>query len=116
MDRVDHIPRLGVPAKTGARAKRKQLCALDTRWIAPEQDQASSRIAGAELPNLSWLPQGADVEDRHVWAVSAQHDTDAPVLHVSGDDRETRIALDQLAQPSGKEIVEMGKDYGDGCM
>jgi hypothetical protein len=116
MDRVDHVPRLSVPAETSARPKREQLCPLDRRAIASEQDQASGRIAGAELPNLSRLPQAADVEDRHVRMVSPQHDTDAPVLHVGGEDRETRIALDQLAQPSGKEIVEMSEDYGDGCM
>jgi hypothetical protein len=116
MDSVDHVPRLGVPAEAGARPKRKQLRTLDGRGIASEQDQASGRIAGTELPNLSRLPQSANVENRHVWTVSAQHDIDAPVIHVGSDDRETWIALDQLAQPSGKEIVEMGEDYGDECM
>ena len=81
-----------------------------------EQDQASGRIAGAELADLGQLSQGAGVEDRHIRTVRAQHDADPPVLHVGGDDREARIALDQLAQSSGEEIVEVGEDYGYGGM
>src|ERR1700733_7852318 len=113
MDRVDHITRLGVPAEAGARSKCERLRTLDRRGIAPEQDKSSPRIAGAELPDIGQLSQGAGVQDRHVWAMSAQHNSDPPVLDVGGDDRETRIALDQLVQSSGKQIVEVGDNYGD---
>ena len=67
-----------------------------------------------ELSHLGHLGQGADVEDRYVWTVGAKDDRDAPVLHVGGDDRKARIALDQLAQSSGQQIVEAGEDDGDG--
>jgi hypothetical protein len=116
MDRVDHIPRLGVPAEAGARSKRERLRALDRRGIVPEQEQSCPRIGADELAHLSQLGQGADVDDRHVWTVSAQHDSDSPVLHIGSDNQETRIALDQLAQPPGEEIVEVGEDYGYGGM
>ena len=68
----------------------------------------------AELPDLGELVERADVEDRHVRAVGAQDDRDSPVLHVGGDDREARVALDQLAQSSAEEIVKAGEDDGDG--
>jgi hypothetical protein len=113
MDRVDHITRLGIPAETGARSERKRLRALDGRGIVSEQEEPGRGIGASELAHLSQLGQGANVEDRHVWMVSAQHDADSPVLHVSGDNKEARIAIDQLAQPPGEEIVELGEDYGD---
>ena len=116
MDSVDHIPRLRIPAEAGARSERKRLRALDRRGIVSEQEQSCRGMGAAELADLSQLGQGADVEDRHVWTVSAQHDSDPPVLHIGSDNQETRIALDQLAQPSGEEIVEVGEDYGDGGM
>jgi hypothetical protein len=116
MDRVDHITRLCIPAETGARSERKRLRALDRRGIVPEQEQSCRGIGTAELAHLSQLHQGAEVEDRHVWTVSPQHDADSPVLHIGSDNQETRITLDQLAQPPGEEIVEVGKDYGDGGM
>jgi hypothetical protein len=116
MDRVDHITRLRIPAEAGARSERKCLRALDRRGIVPEQEQSCRGIGAAELAHFSQLVQGADVEDRHVWTVSTQHDSDSPVFHVGSDNQETRIALDQLAQPSGEEIVEVGEDYGDGEM
>jgi hypothetical protein len=116
MDRVDHITRLRVPAEAGAGSERKRLCALDRRGIVPEQEQSCRGIGTAELAHLSQLRQGADVEDRHVWTVSPQHDSDSPVLHIGSDNQETRIAIDQLAQPPGEEIVEVSEDYGDGGM
>ncbi|HTA97807.1 MAG TPA: hypothetical protein VK730_09215 [Solirubrobacteraceae bacterium] len=116
MDRVDHITRLRVPAETGARSERKRLRALDWRGIMAEQEQSCRGIGAAELAHLSQLRQGTEVEDRHVWTVSPQHDSDSPLLHVGSDNQETRIALDQLAKPSGEEIVEVGEDYGDGGM
>ena len=116
MDRVDHITRLRVPAEAGARTERKRLRALDWRGIVPEQEQSCGGIGTAELPDLSQLHQGAEVEDRHVWTVSPQHDADSPVLHIGSDNQETRITLDQLAQSPSEEIVEVGKDYGDGGM
>ena len=73
-------------------------------------------MGAAQLTDLGQLPQRADVEDRHIRAVSAQHDTDAPVLHLGGEDREARIALEQLPKPSGEEIVEVGDDDRDGGM
>jgi hypothetical protein len=114
MDSVDHIPRLCIPAKAGARSERKRLSALDRRGIVPKQEESGRGIGTVEFAHLSQLRQGANVEDRHVWAVSAQHDSDSPVLHIGSDNKETRIALDQLAQPPGEEIVEVGEDYGDG--
>ena len=103
-------------AETGARSERKRLRALDRRGIVPEQEQSCRGIGAAELAHLSQLRQGAEVEDRHVWTVGPQHDSDPPVLHISSHNQETRIVLDQLAQPPGEEIVEVGKDYGDGGM
>src|SRR5580698_6586466 len=103
MDRMDHIARLGVPAEAGARPKCEQLRTLDRRGIVPDQDQSSRRTGVAELPDLGELPQGADIEDRHVWTVGPQHDGDSPLLDVGGDDHKTWIALDQSAQSSGKE-------------
>jgi hypothetical protein len=116
MDGVDHITRLGIPAEAGARSERKRLRALDRRGIVPEQHQPCCGIRAAELAHLSQLRQGAEVEDRHVRTVSPQHDSDSPVLHIGSDNQETRITLDQLEQPSGEEIVEVGEDYGDGGM
>jgi hypothetical protein len=116
MNRVDHITRLCVPAEAGARSEREQLRALDRRGIVPEQQESCRGIGAAELAYLGQLRQGSDVENRHVWTVSAQHDSDSPVLHVGSDDCETRIALDQFAQPPGEEIVEVGEDYADGGM
>jgi hypothetical protein len=116
MDRVDHITRLCIPAEAGARSERKRLGALDWRGIVPEQEKPGRGIGAGELAHFSQLGEGADVEDRHVWMVSAQYDSDSPVLHISGDNQETRIAIDQLAQPPGEEIVEVGEDYGDGGM
>ena len=116
MDRVDHITRLCIPAEAGTRPERKRLRALDRRGIVPEQEQPCRGIGAGELAHLSQLGQGADVENRHVWTMSAQHNTDSPVLHISSDNKETRIAIDQLAQPPGEEIVEVGEDYGDGGM
>jgi hypothetical protein len=116
MDRVDHITRLCIPAEAGARSERKRLSALDRRGIVPEQEDSCRGIGAGELAHLSQLGQGADVENRHVWMVSAQHDSDSPVLDISSDNQETQIALDQLAQPPGEEIVEVGEDYGDGGM
>ncbi len=116
MDRVDHITRLCIPAKAGARSERKRLRALDRRGIVPEQKQSCRGIGTAELTYLSQLRQGAEVEDRHVRTVSPQHDSDSPVLHIGSDNQETRIALDQRAQPPGEEIVEVSEDYGDGGM
>jgi hypothetical protein len=113
MDRVDHITRLRIPAKAGAGSERKCLRALDRPRIVPEQEQSCRGIGAAELAHLNQLVQGADVEDRHVWTVSAQHNADSPVLHIGSDNQETRIALDQLAQPPGEEIVKVGEDYGD---
>jgi hypothetical protein len=116
MDRVDHITRLCIPAEAGTRPERKRLRALDRCRIVPEQEEPGLGIGAAELAHLSQLVQGADVEDRHVWTVSAQHDPDSPMLHISSDNHETRVAVDQLAQPPGEEIVEVGEDYGDGGM
>lgn len=116
MDRVDHITRLRIPAEAGAGSERKGLRALDRRGIVPEQEQSCRGIGAAELAHLNQLVQSANVEDRHVWTVRAQHDSDSPVFHISSDNQETRIALDQLAQPPGEEIVEVGEDYGDGSM
>lgn len=116
MDRVDHITRLCIPAEAGARSERERLGALDRRGIVPEQEEPGRGIGAAELAHLSQLGQGAYVEDRHVWTVSAQHDSDSPVFHIGSDNQETRIALDQLAQPPGEEIVEVGEDYGSGGM
>jgi hypothetical protein len=116
MDRVDHITRLCVPAEAGARSERERLRALDRRGMLPEQEEPGRGIGVAELAHLSQLRQGANVEDRHVWTVSAQHDSDSPVLHIGSDNQETRIALDQLAQPPGEEIVEAGENYGNGSM
>jgi hypothetical protein len=45
--------------------------------------------------------------------VSPQDHGESPVLYVGGDDRKARIALDQLAQTSGEEIVEVGDYDGD---
>jgi hypothetical protein len=114
VDRVDHIPRLCIPAEAGTRSERERLRALDRRGIVPEQEESCRGIGAGELAHLSQLVQGADVEDRHVWTVSAQHNSGSPVLHIGGDNQETRIAVDQLAQPPGEEIVEVGEDYGDG--
>ncbi len=116
MDCVEHITRLRVPAETGAGSERKRLRALDRRGVVPEQEQSCRGIGATELADLSQLRQGAEVEDRDVWTVSAQHDADSPVLHIGSDNQETRITLDQLAQPPGEEIVEVSEDYGDGVM
>jgi hypothetical protein len=116
MDRVDHITRLRIPAETCARPERKRLCALDWRGIVPQQEDPGRGMGVGELAYLGQLGQGADVEDRYVGMVSAQHDADSPWLHISSDNAEARIAIDQLAQSSGKEIVEVGEDYGDGGM
>jgi hypothetical protein len=82
----------------------------------PEQHQPCCGIGAAELAHLSQLRQGANVEDRYIWTMSPQHDSDPSVLHIGSHNEETRITLDQLAQPPGEEIVEVGKDYGDGGM
>jgi hypothetical protein len=116
MDRVDHITRLRISAETGARPERKRLRALDRRGIVPQQEDPGRGVGAGELAHLSQLDQGAEVEDRHVGMVSAQHNADSPWLHISSDNAEAWIAIDQLAQPSGKEIVEVGEDYGDGGM
>src|ERR1700722_9250711 len=114
MDRVDHVPRLCIPAEAGARSERKRLGAFDRRGIVRDQEEPRRGIGAGELTHLSQLRQGADVEDRYVWTVSAQHDSNPPVLHIGSDNQETRIALNQLAQSPGEEIVEVGEDYGDG--
>jgi hypothetical protein len=108
VDCVDHITRLRVPAEAGAGSERKRLRALDRGGIPPEQEQPCRGIGATELADLSQLHQGAEVEDRHVGMVSAQHDSDSPVFHIGSDDKETWITLDQPAQPPGEEIVEVG--------
>ena len=112
MDRVDHVTRLCIPAETGTRSERERLGALDRSGIVPEQEEPGRRIGVAEFAHLSQLGQGANVENRHVWTVSAQHDADSSVLDISIDNQKTRIAIDQLAQPRGEEIVEVGENYG----
>jgi hypothetical protein len=97
MDRVDHVTRLCIPAEARARSERECLRALGRRGIVPDQEEPGRGIEAAELAHLSQLVQSADVEDRHVWTVSAQHNPDSPVLHIGSDNQETRIALDQLA-------------------
>ncbi len=64
-------------------------------------------MAGAEVSDLSRLLQRTRIEDRNGWTVSAQHDLDAAVFHVCRDNREARIASDQLVQAPGEKIVEM---------
>src|SRR5208282_2161920 len=71
-------------------------------------------MSAAELSDLGQFGQGADVEDRDVRTVSTQDDRNSPVLHVGCDDGKAWIAADKLTQPSRHEIVEVGKDNGDG--
>ena len=114
MDRTEHVARLGVGAQACARTEREQLSALLRRRIGSEQDQVSCRVAAAQLPDLGELGHRADVENRHIGMVGAKEHGNARVPDVRGDDRETRIGLDQPAQTSGKEIIEAGNDNTDG--
>lgn len=114
MDRVEHVARLRVPAKNGACSEREHLGAFHHRRAVREQNQSGGRMAAAELPDVGQLGQGASVEDRHTRLMGTKDDGDSAVLHAGGHDRKARIALDQLSQPSGEEIVELGKDDGEG--
>ena len=38
------------------------------------------------------------------------------MLHVCGNEHETWVVLDQLAQSTGEEILEAGEDDGDGSL
>jgi hypothetical protein len=116
VDRVQDVARLSITGKAGARPERKQLDTLGRRWMVSDQDQPGSRMGAAELPHLGQLPQGTDIQDRHVRTVSAQYNTDPVVLDVGRNDREARITLDQLPQSSGEEIVKVGQNDGDGGM
>jgi hypothetical protein len=113
MDRVEHVARLRVAAQTRTRSKREQLSAFGCGEIVCEQDQSGPGVPAAELSDLDQLGQRASVKDRHVWMVGAQDDGESPLFHVGGDDRKAWITLDQLAQSSGEEIVELSNYNGD---
>src|ERR1017187_4734426 len=113
MDGIEHVARLCVAAETGTRSEREQLGAFGRGEVICEQDQSGRGVPAAELPDLDQLRQGISVKDRHVWMVGLQDDGESLLHHVGGDDRKARIALDQLAQSSGEEVVEVCEYNGD---
>ncbi len=71
-------------------------------------------MPAAQHSNIGQLGQRAGVEKGYIWVVGAQDDRDSSLLDVGGDDSNARITPDQVTQPSSREIVEVGKDNGDG--
>ena len=63
-----------------------------------------------ELPDPRELAERVDVEDRRSRAVGAENHVEAVGLDVAGEDIQRRVAVDDDAQTSGKQVLEMGDD------
>src|SRR5437764_9882097 len=114
VDGVQHVARLGVLAQTRACSEREQLRALGHRGAVGEQDELGRWMCARELADLVEPDQRACIEDRYVGGVRLKDDGKPAVIDLGSDYLEAGVALDQLAQAPGEQILEAGESDGDG--
>src|SRR5437764_426297 len=114
VDGVQHVARLGVLAQTRACSEREQLRALGHRGAVGEQDELGRWVCARELTDLVEPRKRACIEDRYVGSVSLKDDGKPAVIDLGRDYPESGVALDQLAQTPGEQVLEAGESDCDG--
>ena len=108
MDRVDELVPVRFLGRARAGAEREQLRGLDVRQSLSEQHEARLWVSHAELADPAEASELADVEDQHRGTVGSQHDREAVVRDVVGDDRHVWVNREQESGAERDQIVETG--------
>ena len=68
-----------------------------------------------QLAKLGGARQRAEVDDRHVGLLRAEHAREPRVLDAVGDQLEARVLIDQRVESAGDDVLELGDRDSNGC-